>query len=115
MPHAVRLLASTCIAVVLSACLSYPEVVTIEERDASVAPERPDAGRDAERELERDAGPDASASVDEPAAASEPSPPPDDRPCEDCPAGTRCCAKANKGKGKGGKVVCRPATAECDD
>lgn len=116
MLRALDLFASTCLAVALTACLSYPEAVTIEERDASVLPERP-----AEPvALETDDG--GAASDVERDAASEPPPPPpgDAKPCDECPPGTRCCTKGGKGKGKGKggedrEIVCEPATAECDD
>ncbi len=130
MVRAARALAPFLVASALAACLSYPELETVEARDASVMPERP-AQPIARTEDAGDAGtaaraPEAVAAAD-PSHPDEDTPPPppppsETKPCDECPPGTRCCTKGGKGKGKGkGKdegddeqIVCKPAQAECD-
>ena len=114
----------------LFGCLSYPELVTLEEqpatRDASVSPDGTaqsiglgsDSGLDADENVypDRDAAknPDVVAPPPPPPPrdAGVPSPPPP-ADCEACPPGTKCCKK-NSGKGKG-EITCKPPNAECGD
>src|SRR5690606_11364249 len=119
MARVLALVASLVFAVALGGCLSYPDVATIEARDASVAPERP-ADPIALAPAE-DASADAGA-----ADAAEAHPPPPEEPCAECPPGTKCCPKDGGKKGKkGGKgkgkdedvveIVCKPPQADCGD
>lgn len=131
MARVLALVASLVFAVALGGCLSYPDVATIEARDASVAPERPAdpialAGDEDAGAL--DAGAPAEDASDEAGAedAAEPPPPPPEKPCAECPPGTKCCPKDGGKKGKkGGKgkgkdedvveIVCKPPQADCGD
>ena len=91
----------------VAACMSYPELVAGEERDASMSPERPAAPMDAAGE-----GTDARAEGGAgDGSATQP------RSCEDCGAHERCCeTKKSKGQGRGDRLIeCRPREASCDE
>lgn len=128
MSRVARFLLSCSFVFACAGCLSYPEAITLEERDASVMPERPAQPI----AIASDAGPDATSDAadashpnpDRDASASPPPPPPpppdDTKPCDACPPGTKCCPKGAKGKGKGNggkddvEIVCKPPQADCD-
>lgn len=115
-----RVLLSSFLASALCACLSYPETITVEARDASVVPERPaqPIASAADGGDEGGSSSDDASGEPHPDASPPPPPPPDPKPCDECPPGTRCCTKGGKGKGKGGnddgEIVCKPADAACD-